>query len=92
LVDYISLASRFLIESINKNPKLVESYSSAFLRNIIEEDEKILYDLIERILYEDETAAKRISNIFEDYLDKPWLQNEFGADHTNLLKRQINRP
>ena len=91
LVDYIRLASRFLIESINKNPKLVESYSSAFLRNIIEEDEKILHDLLESIVYEDKTAAKRISNIFEDYLDKPWVQNEFGSDNANLLKRQINQ-
>ena len=91
LVDYIRLASRFLIESINKNPKLVESYSSAFLRNIIEEDEKILRDLLESIVYEDKTAAKRISNIFEDYLDKPWIQNEFGSDHAKLLKRQINQ-
>jgi uncharacterized membrane-anchored protein YjiN (DUF445 family) len=91
LDDYIRLTSRFLIDSINKNPKLVENFSSAFLRNIIEEDVKILRDLTEAIFYEDKTAAKMISNIFQDYLDKPWIQNEFGSDHVNLLKRQINR-
>jgi len=90
MADYIRLASRFLIESINKNPGLVESYSSALLRNIIEEDEKILRDLLGHIVKKDKAAAKRIANIFEDYLDKPWIQNEFGADHANLLKRQIN--
>ena len=91
LADYIRLASRFLIESINKNPKLVESYSSAFLRNIIEEDEKIRRDLLDRIVFEDKAAAKRISNIFKDYLEKPWIQNEFGAKNVNLLKHQINQ-
>jgi len=91
LDDYILLASRFLIESINKNPKLVESYSSAFMRNIIEKDEKILRDLIEFIINEDKIAAKKILNIFQDYLDKPWIQNEFGSDHVTSLKLQINR-
>lgn len=91
LFDYIRLSSRFLIESINRNPELVESYSSASLGRIIKEDDKILSDLLKSIAGEDKIAAKRISNIFEDYLDQPWIKNEFGVDHVSLLKRQISQ-
>lgn len=91
LSHYTQLTSDFLIKSVNKNRELVESYASAFLRNIIEEDENILCDLLDYISSKDKFSAEKIANVFKDYLDRPWIRKEYGVDRVNLLKGQINR-
>jgi hypothetical protein len=91
LDSYLKLAPRFLVDSVNTPLSKTERIVGSFIGNIAKEDTAILGMLLDAAARIDREAAKKLTILFKEYLDKPWVETKVGAECLMRLKQELKK-